>query len=139
VRQVLLDLHIVLDVILGRQPHAEPAARLWAALETGGGQGYIPAHGMTTVYYVIHKARGAAFARQAIGALVTAFGVAPVNEAVLRRAIALGWLDLEDAVCAAAAEAVGCDVIATRDPSGFPDSPVRVSDPATVLAWLVAE
>jgi alkanesulfonate monooxygenase SsuD/methylene tetrahydromethanopterin reductase-like flavin-dependent oxidoreductase (luciferase family) len=48
-------------------------------------------------------------------------------------------LDLEAAVCAAAAEAVGCDVIATRDPSGFPDSPVRVSDPATVLAWLVAE
>jgi len=57
----------------------------------------------------------------------------------LRRAIALGWPDLEDGVCAAAAAAVGCDVIATRDPSGFPDSPVRVSDPATVLAWLVAE
>ena len=71
--------------------------------------------------------------------LPTAFGVAPVNEAVLRRAIALGWLDLEDGVCAAAAEAAGCDIIATRDPAGFPDSPVRVSDPATVLAWPVAE
>jgi alkanesulfonate monooxygenase SsuD/methylene tetrahydromethanopterin reductase-like flavin-dependent oxidoreductase (luciferase family) len=46
---------------------------------------------------------------------------------------------LEGGVCAAAAEAVGCDIIATRDPSGFPDSPVRVSDPTTVLAWLVAE
>jgi len=139
VKQVLLDLDVVLDVILERQPHAEAAARLWAALEIGRGKGYIPAHGMTTVYYVIEKTKGAAFARQAIGALLTAFGVAPVNEAVLRRAIALGWLDLEDGVCAAAAEAVGCDIIATRDPSGFPDSPVRVSDPTTVLAWLVAE
>jgi hypothetical protein len=66
----------------------------------------------------------------------------PTGEALCRQAgdvIALGWLDLEDGVCAAVAEAVGCDVVATRDPSGFPDSPVRVSDPATVLAWLVAE
>ena len=78
------------------------AARLWAALETGRGKGYIPAHGMTTVYYVIEKTKGAAFARQAIGALLTAFGVAPFNETVLRRAIALGWLDLEDGVCTAA-------------------------------------
>jgi predicted nucleic acid-binding protein len=114
VKQVLLDLNVVLDVVLERQPHAEAASRLWAALETGRGKGYIPAHGMTRVYYVIAKAKGAAFARQAITALLTAFGVAPINETVLRRAIALGWLDLEDGVCAAAAEAMGCDVI--RDP-----------------------
>jgi hypothetical protein len=44
---------------------------------------------MTTVYCVIEKAKDAAFARQAIGALLTAFGVAPVNEAVLRRAMRL--------------------------------------------------
>jgi predicted nucleic acid-binding protein len=138
VKQVLLDLNVVLDVILDRQPHAEAAARLWAVLETGPGKGYISAHGMTTVYCVIEKAKGAAFARQAISALLSAFGVAPVNEAILRRAVALGWPDLEDGVCAAAAEALGCDVIASRDPSGFPDSPVRVSDPATVLAWLLA-
>jgi len=37
---------------------------------------------MTTVYYVIEKAKDAAFARPAIGALLTAFGVAPLNEAV---------------------------------------------------------
>ena len=48
-------------------------------------------------------------------------------------------LDIQGGVCAAAAEPVGCDSIVTRDPSGFPDSPVRVSDPTTVLAWLVAE
>lgn len=138
-KQVLVDLNLILDVVLDRQPHAEIAARLWAALETGHGKGYLPAHGVTTVYYLVEKARGAAFARRAIGALLAAFGVAPVNEAVLRRAVALAWPDLEDAVCAAAAEAAGCDVIASRDPSGFPDPPVRVSDPTTVLAWLVSE
>jgi hypothetical protein len=34
VKQLHLDLNVVLDVILERQPHAEGAARLWAALET---------------------------------------------------------------------------------------------------------
>jgi predicted nucleic acid-binding protein len=139
VRQVLIDLNVILDVVLDRQPHAEIAARLWAALESGRAKGYLPAHGFTTVYDLVERAQGAAFARRAIGVLLAAFGVAPVTEAVLRRAVALAWPDLEDAVCAAAAEAAGCDVIASRDPSGFPNSPVRVSDPATILAWLASE
>ncbi len=47
------------------------------------------------------------------------FGVAPVDDAVLRQALAMGWDDFEDAVCAAAGQAVDCDALATRDPSGF--------------------
>jgi hypothetical protein len=30
----------------------------------------------------------------------------------------------------------GCDAIVTRDTKGFVDSPVRIIDPATALAWL---
>jgi len=138
-KQVLLDLNILLDVILDRQPHAAAAGRLWAALETGVGRGYVPAHGMTTIYYVIEKAKGAAIARQATEALLSVFRVAPVNERVLRRAVALGWKDFEDAVCAAAAESAGCDLIVSRDPNGFTESPVRVSEPAAALAWLATK
>jgi predicted nucleic acid-binding protein len=62
--------------------------------------------------------------------------VAPVDEKVLRRALSLGWTDFEDAVCASAAEVCGCDAIVTRDAKGFVDSPVRIIDPPTALAWL---
>ena len=55
---------------------------------------------------------------------------------VLRRALALGWPDFEDAVCASAAEFCGCDAIVTRDPKGFAESPVRVVDCPASLAWL---
>ena len=68
--------------------------------------------------------------------MLSAFGVAPADEAVLRRALSLGWTDFEDAVCAAAAEAAGCDVIVTRDPAGFRGSPVPVVDAATALSLL---
>jgi hypothetical protein len=53
------------------------------------------------------------------------------------RALGLGWPDFEDAVCAAAAEASGCQAIVTRDPDGFPDSPVPVVDAAGALSWIL--
>lgn len=62
-----------------------------------------------------------------------------MDSAVIRTALSLCWPDFEDAVCAAAAQACGCDAIVSRDPAGFPDSPVPVLDPETALAWLASE
>jgi hypothetical protein len=47
--------------------------------------------------------------------------VAAVDSAVIQPALALAWPDFEDAVTAPAA---GCNLIVTRDPTGFPPSPV---------------
>jgi len=135
VKRLLLDLNIVLDVVLDRAESAS-AARLWAALERGKGRGYIPAHGVTTIFYLVSRAQGAAFARRATDGILHTFAVAAVDEKVLRRALALGWPDFEDAVCASAAEFCCCDAIVTRDPKGFVESPVRVVDCPTALAWL---
>ena len=54
-------------------------------------------------------------------------------------ALALAWPDFEDAVCAAAAEASGCDALVTRDPDGYPNAPLPVIDPAAALSWLTQE
>lgn len=51
-------------------------------------------------------------------------------------ALGLACPDFEDGVCAAAASASGCDAIVTRDPRGYPESPVPVIDPGTALAWI---
>jgi hypothetical protein len=71
--------------------------------------------------------------------LIRVFSVAPVNDDVVRRALALAWSDFEDAVCAAAAEASGCDALVTRDPDGYPNAPLPVIDPAAALGWLSQE
>ncbi|MBI5510533.1 MAG: PIN domain-containing protein [Deltaproteobacteria bacterium] len=137
-KRLLLDLNVLLDVILDRAG-APVASEVWAALESRRGEGYVPAHGLTTVFYVVARARGRAFARLAVDGLMRAFAVAPVNEDVLRHALLLDWPDFEDAVCAAAAAACGCDGIVTRDPCGYRESPVEVIDPATARAWLAEE
>ena len=135
-RRLLFDLNVVLDVLLDRPPHAAAAAAAWAAAERKEVDGLIPAHGFTTIFYIAARQRDAAYARRVVGDLLTVFRVAPVDDAVIGRALTLAWRDFEDAVCAAAAEAAGCNAIVTRDPRGFTDSPVEVMEPEAAVVWL---
>jgi hypothetical protein len=91
--EVAVALNVILDVILDRR-------------------GMIPAHGITTIFYLIEKACGGTFARKGVERLISVFGVAPVNEDVVRRALMLAW------------------------PDGYPDAPLPVVDPAAALIWL---
>jgi predicted nucleic acid-binding protein len=136
VRRILLDVNVVLDALLARPPHADPAMRLWAAVEEEQVAGLLPAHAVTTLFYLLSRAKGPASARRAVGDLLAVFRVATVDQAILQRALTLAWADFEDAVCAAAAEAAGCDLIVTRDPAGFKGSPVPTVDAAAALALL---
>jgi PIN domain-containing protein len=92
--------------------------------------------GITTLFYLLARARSPAAARRAVERTAATFGIAVVDEAVVRRALALTWSDFEDSVCAGAAEACACEALVTRDPSGFPESPIPVLDPPTALALL---
>lgn len=69
-KRLLLDLNVFLDVILDRPPDADVAAALWAAIERGQGHGMVPAHGVTTIFYLLERARDAAFAREGMERLI---------------------------------------------------------------------
>lgn len=135
-RRVLLDVNIVLDVLLDRNPHSAAASRIWSAVEMGRAEGLLSAHAVTTIHYLNARSTSAAMASGTTDALLSVFDVAPVDEAVLREAAALGWRDFEDAVTAAAARRARCDAIVTRNPRDFRASRVRVLAPAEAAAWL---
>lgn len=137
-RRLLFDLNVILDVLLERKPHVTIAASLWAEVERGRAEGFLPAHGITTIHYLAQQARGRGFARQTVHDLLSVFQVIPVDEKIIRRALALTLAEFEDAVCAACASAANCDALVTRDPRDFRTSPVPVLDPASALAWLTA-
>lgn len=138
-KRLLVDLNVLLDVLLDREPHAPASAAVWTAVEEGRAEGLVAAHGFTTIFYLLAKRGGRDEARRVIADLLSVFTVAAVDESIVRRAAGLGMADFEDAVGAAAAEAAGCDAIVTRDAAGFAASPVPAIDPALALALLADE
>jgi predicted nucleic acid-binding protein len=128
--------NVVLDFVLDRPPFGEAASALWASAERKQIEAVVPAHGVTTVFYLAARQRDSAFARRVVSDLLAVPDVAAVDGAVLRRALALAWPDFEDAVCAAAAEGAGCDTLVTRDPKGYRGSSVVIMDPPTAVSLL---
>ena len=135
-KKLMLDINVVLDVLLSRQPHVIPSSRIWAAVEGGFARGFIAAHGVTTIYYLLERDIGGRLARGVVERMLQVVKVAPVDEGVIREALSRGGKDFEDAVCAVAAEASKCEIIVIRDPRGFPRSTIPAVDPKTALALL---
>ena len=135
--RVLVDANVVLDVLLDRQPHFAASAAVWSAGETGVAQCLLAAHAVTTIHFLIRRERGAAKASEALSLLLRVFGVAPVDEGVIREAFELRALDFEDSVTALAAQRAGCDLIVTRDPKGFRGSLLRVLAPVAAAPLLI--
>ena len=135
-RHTLVDTNVVLDVLLDRHPHAAGSAAVWAAVEAGVSKGFLAAHAITTIHYLVRREMGIAKARGTISAMLRVFEVAAVDGAVLQEALRLPMSDFEDAVTAAAAQVAGCDFIVTRDPKGFRGSPIRALTPEAFLPLL---
>jgi predicted nucleic acid-binding protein len=134
VTQVLLDTNVVLDVLADREPFAEGAAAVMAAIEAGIVQGFVAAHTITTLHYLLSKHVGKAKARRVLTDLMQILNIVSVDEERLRQALGLNWADFEDAVQAACAEHVGATYLVTRDKKGFRRSAIEAIAPPELLA-----
>ncbi|MBT9560579.1 MAG: PIN domain-containing protein [Myxococcales bacterium] len=135
-KRVLVDLNVVLDVLLEREPHVHDSAAVWRLLELGLARGLLSAHAITTLHFIAARARGPAFARRCISDVLSVFEVASVDGPVLLSALALGWTDFEDAVTATAAVSASCDALITRDATGFSQAALPVLSPRSALPLL---
>lgn len=127
--RVLLDINVILDILLDRTPHVAASAAVWSAIEAGRAEGVLAAHAVTTLHYLLRKEHGAVKTRQILTSLLRVFGVAAVDQDVIREGLEMSLPDFEDSVTAAAARHAGCALVVTRDPRGFRGSPVRALAP----------
>ena len=117
--KLLLDINVLLDVLLQRDPWAEPAAELLTRIERGEAEGFIAGHTLTTIHYVVLRARDRQLAAAAVTDLLRFMEVIPIEKVDFNQALVLPMEDFEDAVQAAAALKIGADYIVTRDEKGF--------------------
>lgn len=133
---VMIDLNVILDVLQKRDPFFESSAALLAAVETGRVQGYLAAHSVTTLFYLIQKGRSSAEARAAITNLLQVLKIASVDQTTIEQSLSLDYRDFEDAVQMMSAVQCRADYLITRNVKDFQPALLPVIQPADFLATI---
>jgi predicted nucleic acid-binding protein len=134
--RVLIDLNLILDVLQQREPFYPLSARILASAETGLIEGYVAAHTLTTLFYLIAKDQSPETARISLTELLRFLAVAAVDRDTIEQALTLPYKDFEDAVQMTSAVQVGAQYLVTRDARDYKAGPLPVLHPAELLALL---
>ena len=134
--KALIDLNIILDVLQKRQPFYDASARLLAAVEMGKLEGWLAAHSITTLFYLVAKVQSPQQAKVVITELLQFLSVAQVDQTTLEQALNLPYTDFEDAVQMMAAVQSGAHYLVTRNPRDYKEGPLTVIQPAEILSLL---
>lgn len=132
-RRVLLDVNVVLDLLLARQPWATEAADLWEAHTQGRLDAFLAAFSVPTIFYIVRRQTDLATAQAAVRDCLATLEIAPVDRTTLEAARLLPGNDFEDNLQIACAVHAGAEALVSRDTKGFPESPLPVLTPALAL------
>lgn len=127
--RVFLDTNILLDILEKRHPHYQASQAVLDACDSNAVSVYLAWHSLSNIFYIYGKKAGAAKAREILKQILEVMTVVSTGHFEALRSMALDFVDLEDAMQAAAAEAVQADYLITRDAAGFANSPVPVVSP----------
>ncbi|MDT8369674.1 MAG: PIN domain-containing protein [Longimicrobiales bacterium] len=137
--RVLLDINILLDVILEREPWHHAAARLLSWIDEGRLHGFVASHTLPTIHYVVTRARDRGIATTAVSDLLRVVDVVPVEKDDLHHALVLPVEDFEDAIQLASGLRIGADYIVTRNEKDFRAGSIPPIEADRLMAVLRAE
>jgi hypothetical protein len=98
--------------------------------------GVCPAHGLTTLYYLVRKHASKPDAETAMDQVLGHFQIGNLEAAGWQEARRLPLVDFEDAAVATVAKATASVFIITRNVDDFAGSPVSAITPADSLSQL---
>lgn len=131
--RVLFDINVLLDVLQKREPFYEVSSQVMSLSETGIIEGFISAHSVITLMYLLTKDKSPELARVVLTSLLQFLKVVKVDQSTIEQSLNLPFKDYEDAVQVIAALQSGLDFLVTRNPREFPLSPVPVLQPVELL------
>ena len=131
--KVLLDLNVLLDVLQKREPFYPDSSRVLSLVEEGTIEGFISAHSVTTLMYLLTKDKSSELAKVVLTSLLQFLKVVKVDQSTIEQALNLPSPDYEDAVQMTAALQSRLDYLVTRNQRHFPHPAVPVLLPAELL------
>lgn len=133
---LLVDIKVVLDVLQKREPFYNASSQLLAAVESGKVKGFISAHSITTLFYLIRKDTSTSQARAVITNLLQILKVSAVDQETIEKALNLDYRDYEDAVQMICALQSKADFLITRNTKDYQPALLPVMQPVDFLNTL---
>ncbi len=134
--KVTLDINVLLDVFQKREPHYAASAQVVGMVTAGTLVGVCPAHGLTTLYYLVRKHASKPDAEEAMDQVLRHFQIGNLEAVDWQCARRLPFADFEDAVVATVARATASAFIITRNVEDFAGSPVPAITPVDFLSQM---
>lgn len=132
--KVFIDTNLVLDVLAERKPFYETSARIWELVEKRDLTGYLSATTITDVFYILRKQLGSERAYDTVNKIMMVFDITSVSQADIKKALNLGFKDLEDALQVVCAKKTGAKYLITRNTEDFQEAQgIEVVDPEAFL------
>jgi len=132
--KILLDVNIVLDFFLEREPFFDEIYKIFSAVENKKVKGFLCASSIDTIYYLISKSINKKTANEVIYKLLKIFEISEVNKNTILDALNSDFNDFEDSIIYSSAYLNGVDYIVTRDKKGFKNSKVKILTPVEAVA-----
>ncbi|MCA1743131.1 MAG: PIN domain-containing protein [Desulfonatronovibrio sp.] len=127
--KVVVDLNVLLDVVQKRDKFYFSSAVVLEAVVEKKVHGFIPAHLITTLYYLTARHSSKENADLLIQWILTHCEIGAESRQEFLTAIQLDFPDFEDAVVAGVAKSHQCEFIITRNIKDFKNSPVQAMTP----------
>lgn len=131
--KILLDTNVILDIVLDREPFAEPAVLLFKAAHKQKVEMFMTATTVTDLYYITRKEKGKSTALAFIEELIGFVDVVSVDKNIIVGALQAGFPDFEDAIQVCSANREGITNIVTRNEKDFRRSGLIIQSPSAFL------
>lgn len=128
--KVLIDTNIILDWLLHREPFHSNAKYIVEKCIFGNVDGYLTAHMMTDLFYILRKKLNANKRKKLLIFLCDTMEIISEDQVTIRNALYNEqWMDLEDGLQMECADKMKMDYIITRNTRDFTMSKVTAIEP----------
>lgn len=135
--RVLVDINVLLDALLGRQPHFDYADHIIKLCADKKVQGYMAAHTIPNMFYILRKHMSKEDRRQVLLYLCDILTVEGIDSAKLVSALKdESFSDFEDCLQSSCAKSIGADYIITRNMKDFINSEIPAILPKDFLDFM---
>ena len=138
--RLLIDTNVLMDVLVGREPFLQSSRYVVAVCKERKAQGFLAAHTMTNLFYILRKYYSVSECRDILLDLLDIFSVMALDEEKIKTALRnTKFKDFEDCLQMECGQEASADYIVTRNTEDFVGNEIPCLTPRELCAMFPPE